>query len=342
MTRIFNTLSILTSLMLLMIGGAAYWFLQSNINQTSLQTTEARAKGVALSISSQVNMLQNTLAKMALSPEIITAIESHDELKMTETADMLQQFIPDVISLKILPADTDNFSQSNISDLGNADLIMVLESISTNKNLLPVIQGLNKDRHLAIVSVVRKNDTVIGVIFANLNFNFLQTALNSFQVPSDVIELQQNKIILAVTGNLSSKNETSQSLNIEGTSWTVHYWSSEIINMITLLYFLGLIILSMLLVYLICFSGKQKLQGVLKQDFNNIDSIIKDLLSEKNVGSYPMYFDEMNDVATKIVQLKHDLTREETIQLQKTIKKQPTTEESGVDFIDTSAFNFDT
>lgn len=294
-----------------MLGGGAYWFLQSNINQADFQSSEDRAKGVSLSISSQIDTLQSTLDKIASSSETVKAIESKDVLKMTQTAMMLQQFMPKIINLRVLPIDIDKLNQSSLFDLGNADVVMIQESIALKKEQQPTVQGVGKNRHLAITSIVHKNDAVIGIVFASLHPNFLQDTLNKFQATNSVIELKQNNTPLAVIGDLSNKNETDHSFVVAGTAWTIHYWHLETINSVTLLYFAGITVLAILLIFLACFVSKRKLQRVLVQDCNNIASIIKDLVSEKNVGSYPMYFHEMEAVTTKVVQLKHDLIRED-------------------------------
>jgi phosphomannomutase/phosphoglucomutase len=344
MARIFNTLSILTALMFLITGGGAYWFFQSSINQANFKATDAQAQGIALSISSHINTLQDTIDKMALSPDIITVIESKESLKMAQTATMLKHFMPGAINFQVLPTIKGKLDQSSIPTMGNADLIMIQESITFNKNQPPIIQGLGEDRHLAIISVVRKNNNVIGVVFAHLTFNFLQETLNKFQASNNLIELKQNNASLGVKGDLSTKNKADHTLKISGTPWVIHYGYSEIMNLTTLLYFASIVALSILLIYLACFSSQRKLQGFLKKDFNNITSIIKDLASEKNIGSYPMFFNEMEDVASKVVQLKHDLTRNKAIKpssLSKTVTTATKKQTDNNDYMDTSAFGFD-
>lgn len=310
MTRVFSLVAVLTTLMLLVAGGGTYWLSKSDINQANLNATEALAKGISLGLTSQIGFLQKSVSKMAASPEAIAAIESKDPSKMTETATMFEQFIPTVMKLRVLPADIDDLDVSGVPQMVNADLIMVKESLSLLSQM-PVIQGQGKDRHLAITSVIKSNGKPIGVILASLKIDFLQSTLNTYQIPNGFIELMQNKASLAVIGNQVDKENVLHSTSVPGTTWNINYWHSDNTNKMTLLSFLGMIFFPAFLSCLACFIGHQTLNGFFKHDRNSLLSIIKDLLSKQNVGSYPMYFNDMEVIGSKIIELKHGLDHEE-------------------------------
>lgn len=323
MIRIFSILSVLTALMLLISGGGIYWLSKTDVNQANEKATEALAKGVTSSIASQVNILQETVIKIAKSPEAIAAIESKDKLKISQTATMLEQFIPQVMKLRLILPNNETLDKSSIPHMGNADFIMAQESLSSVKRQLPVVQGQGKNRHLALTSVIKNNDKPVGVVLASLKFDFLQSTLNTYQIPNSYIELKQNKVALAATGNSSEKTGADKSIKIPGTSWAIHYWHTTITNQTTFLSFLGMIVFPAFLSCLACFIGFKKLKSLFNKDQDSLQSIIKDLVSRKNVGSYPMHFDGMKEIGSNIIQLSHGANHQdiqEKVEVDKIIK----------------------
>ncbi len=320
MVRIFSILSALTALMLLISGSGIYWLSKTDVNQANEKATEALAKGITSSIASQVNILQETVIKIAKSPEAIAAIESKDKLKISQTETMLEQFIPQVMKLRLILPDNERLDKSSIPHMGNADFIMAQESVSSVKRQLPVIQGQGKNRHLALTSVIKNNDKPVGVVLASLKFDFLQSTLNTYQIPNSYIELKQNKVALAAAGNSSEKTGADKSIRIPGTSWAIHYWNTTITNQTTFLSFLGMIIFPAFLSCLACFISFKKLKSLFNKDQDSLLSIIKDLVSGKNVGSYPMHFDGMKEIGSNIIQLNHGVNHQDIQEKEKVDK----------------------
>ncbi len=306
--------------MLLISGSGVYWLSKTDVNQANEKATEALAKGITSSITSQVNILQETVIKIAKSPEAIAAIESKDKLKMSQTVTMLEQFIPQVMKLRLIAPNNETLDKTSIPHMGNADFIMVQESLSSAKKQLPVVQGQGKNRHLALTSVIEKNGEPVGVVLASLKFDFLQSTLNTYQIPNSYIELKQNKIALAAAGNSSEKTGADKSIRIPGTSWAIHYWQTTITNQTTFLSFLGMIVFPAFLSCLACFIGFKKLKSLFNKDQDSLLSIIKDLVSGKNVGSYPMHFDGMKEIGSNIIQLNHGVNHQDIQEKEKVDK----------------------
>ncbi|MCF6202524.1 MAG: phosphomannomutase/phosphoglucomutase [Methylococcaceae bacterium] len=328
MVRIFSILSALTALMLIISGSGVYWLSRSDVNQANEKATEALAKGITSSITSQVNILQESIIKIAQSPEALAAIESKDKIKMAQTATMLEQFTPQVMKLRLISSENETLDKTSIPHMGNADFIMVQESLSLVKRQLPVVQGQGKNRHLALTSVIKKDGEPVGVVLASLKFDFLQSTLNTYQIPNSYIELKQNQIALAAAGNSSEKIGTDKSIKIPGTSWAIHYWHTTITNQTTFLSFLGMIIFPAFLSCLACFIVFKKLTSLFHKDQESLLSIIKDLVSGKNVGSYPMHFDGMKEIGSNIIQLNHGVNHQD---IQKTEKVDKITKKDSLD-----------
>ncbi|MCK5830944.1 MAG: phosphomannomutase/phosphoglucomutase [Methylococcales bacterium] len=318
MVRIFSILAALTALLLLVAGGGTYLLSKNDINQASMNATQAVAKGISLSISSHVKTLQKTVLKIAESPEVIAAIESNDPLKIAQTATMLEQYVPKIMKLRLLTTGTTEIDRSSIPHMGNADLIMVQESLSLIKDQHPILQGEGENRHLAITSAIKKNGQPIGVVLASLKFDFLQSSISAYQIPNSYLELKQNKASLGSAGSLSDKNGTSNVINIPKSPWSVHYWHSSKIDQSTLFSFIGIIFFPAFLSGLTCFICYRKVGNLLKKDHHSLLQIIKDLSTGKNVGSYPMHLNEMESISSKIIQLKRSLSHEENDSQSKT------------------------
>lgn len=338
MVRIFSILAVLTALLLLLAGGGTYWLSKNDVGQANSTAMQAVANGISLSINSQVKTLQNTVVKMASSPDVIAAMESKDPLQMTQIATQLEQFMPNVMKLRLLPVGSNKLDKSSVPHLGNADLIMVQESLSLIKNQLPALQGEGEHRHLAITSAIKKNGQPIGVVLASLKFDFLQSTLNAYQISNSYIDIKQNKVSLAATGNLSEKKDTNNTIKIPKTPWVVHYGDLDTTNQTTLYSFIGMVLFPAFLSCLACFIAYRNISHFLHKDHDGLLSIIKDLTDGKNVGSYPMHFNEMKSVSSKLIQFKRSFSNEKSVHQStaKEVKSSYSDEITNVSFIDTN------
>ncbi len=305
MIRIFGILSVVTVLMSLIAGGGMYWVSQSDIKQAKQQATDALVKGLSLSISSQVDTLQATVSKMATAPEVIDAVEMGDPRQMTATATMLEQFMPSAMKIRILPTTITELDKSDIPHMGNADLIMVQETVS--KKQLAVIQGGGENRHLAITAAIIKDNVAVGVILASLKFDFLQSTINSVHLNNSLIELKQQNASLAKTKNLAKNTDLENQIKVPHTSWSIHYKPENTTSVSSLSIIAAVILIPALMICVSFFIAYRNITNVLRQDLGTILKAIKDLFSGKTVGSYPVHFTEMKTLISTMVQFKRVL-----------------------------------
>ncbi len=306
MIRIFSILSVLAVVMILVAGGGSYWMAQSDVSQAKLKSTAALAKGLALGVSSQLSILQDSVSKMAITADVIAAVESNDPQQMTHTAEVLETLLPKVMKIRILPANIVDTDESDIPHMGNADLMMVQETLI--KSQTPFIQGLGKNRHLAITAVIKKNDVSIGVILASLKFSFLQSNLTNYKISEGFIELKQGNAILAKIGTPSDKNDADNSIKVLQTPWKINYWPTNATSLANLSILASIVIIPALLICLAFFISFRKFSQFLQQDQGTILKAIKDLMSGKNISSsYPLNLKEMKTFLTTIIQFKRVL-----------------------------------
>ena len=294
--------------MILIVGGGIFWLSQSDTKLTQHEVTKAKANGLSHSISSQIIILQNTLSKMATLPEVISTIESKNPIQIERTSKLLETLFPLVMKIRILPANINELDDSATPHMGNADLIMVQETLT--KNQYPVIQGLGENRHLAITAAIKKNDIPIGILLASLKLNFLQATLKKLQLSEGFIELKQGNAILAKIGDSSSKTDMLNTIDVSQSSWKVFYWPTHTMDTSSLYTRISIIIIPILLTCLFFFISYRNITRTLRQDQGTILKAVKDLMSGKTVGSYPVNLKEMKAIISTIVQFKRVLDNE--------------------------------
>lgn len=305
MTRIFSILSVLSIIMILVSGAGTYWISQSDIKYAKLKSTEATANAIALGISSRLSALQQTVSKMAATPNVIQAIESSNPILQTQAANQLEQLLPGVLKIRLLTASVRELDDSSIPHMGNADLLMAQETL--NKSQLPAIQGQGENRHLAITAAVKKDNVTIGILLASLKYDFLQSTLKKSKLNSGFIDLKQGKISLASSGDKSNITDAKNKVSVSQSSWDVYYWSSFSANNDSITMIGGIILALVLLSSLIFFMCYKKVSQNLKQDQGSILKVVKDLMAGKHVGSYPVNFSEMKAIVSTIIQFKRVL-----------------------------------
>ncbi|MCK4842738.1 MAG: phosphomannomutase/phosphoglucomutase [Methylococcales bacterium] len=305
MGRIFSLLAVQAVVVVLIAGGGTLLLCQSDISQAKQQSTEALAKSLAQSLSNQVAILNTAVSKMAKSADVIAVAETNDVVEMAKTASLLEQFLPKAMKIRLLPATINELDTSSIPHMGNADLIMVQETLSHNQ--FPVVQGQGRNRHLAITAVIKNNDSAVGVILASLNVDFLKSTLKNSQFINGFIELRQDKAILAQVGKTENKTSSAKQIKIAQTPWIIDYWPIKTTDIASLSIFIILISVSALSVCLILFINYKHLTSTLIKDQRNVLKVIKDLMAGKNVGSYPVKLKEIKTIIPTIIQFQRSL-----------------------------------
>jgi len=307
MIRIFSILSAITIVMILLAGGGIYWLLQSEIELARLTSTESATKGIALGISSHVNTLQDTVSRMAATHEVISAVESNNPQQLAETVISLESILPGTMKIRILPANVSELDETSVPHMGNADLVMVRETLTKKQD--PFIQGQGNNRHLAITAAINNNGVAIGVILASLKFDFLQPSLNKFQYSDVEIDLRQGNTSLAKLGN-ASFDIMDNKHEILNTSWYIYAKPQNIIDMGAMSVIIAIVLFPILLVCLAFFVSYRKLTTALSQDQTSILKATKDLVAGKNVGSYPINLSEMKVIISNLIQFNRVMNSE--------------------------------
>ncbi len=310
MARIFSLLSAIAVVMILLAGSSVYWFSLPDIEQAKHDSTETLAKGISLAISSQLNILQQSVDGIAQMPEVIAALESQDESVIKNTEEKLGTLTPLALKIRLLPSNISETDESSTPHMGFADLEMVQETLLTKQK--PSIQGEGKQRHLAITSKVSSHGQILGVILASLQFDFVKTIINQVTPKEAVIEVKQDRTLLAMAGNNSNdKAEADDKITIPHSKWNIYFRSVNKSTSSNLDLIISSIALSSLIACLAFFVGYRKLTEYLRQDQSSIIKAAKDMMAGKITGNYPVLLNEMKPIVSTLAQYKRVIDKQD-------------------------------
>jgi len=303
MVRLFSLLSAFAVLMILAAGAGVYWISAGQIAQAKQDSATAVAKSVALGITAQINLLTDTLEKMAQDPEVLAAVTSADPAQLTTVAAKLEKHLPDALKVRLLLPGVSELDDKSIPKMGYADLDMVRETLT--KNQLPAIQGDNgPDRHLAITRRIMQNNQAVGVILASLNYGFVGKTVQAAELKNGHLELRQADLVLGVAGEPAvSEANVDAPVKVANTGWELHYQPIDSAPA-GLMLIVSIVSISALIALLAFFIGYRKLSGMLTQDLGSLLKACKDMLTNKLQQTYPVKLTEVNAVISTLAQFK--------------------------------------
>ncbi|GAB6139498.1 hypothetical protein JCM14076_02270 [Methylosoma difficile] len=308
MIKFFTLISIIVVSVVLFVGLGIYGLSKIETQQTKREAAEMAAKGFALGVSSQMELLQKTLDKMSKDPEVLAAIYSNNTATIDAAASKLEHHIPDTLKIRLLQPGISEPDKKAIPRMGYADLDMVSETFS--KNQPPAIQGdKGPDRHLAVARQVVHNGKVIAVLLASMNPEIINHAIQKAVVENSYIALKQGKLVLASNGEASPDDEPIV-IDIPNSNWSINYQANINGNYNELLLVSSILLLSVLIILLTVFITYRKLSDVLTEDLRSVMKAFKDMMSSKMQGNYPVELTEMSNIISTLAQFKRVLDNE--------------------------------
>ncbi len=307
MARIFTMLSIVAVSMVLLAGGGIYWLAISEIEQSKKDSTIGVAKGIALGISAKIELLNFALDNIAHNPALGTAIDTGNQAEMEKLLSRFSRLLPGMLKLRFLPPDTNAPDRSAVPNLGFADVEMIQAALQ--KNPPPMIQGdQGPNRHLAIARQVVRDGSVIGVLLASMNYDFLKKIILAASLPDGLIELKQKRLVLGASGDQNLRdNNNSEQIKIPKTDWILQLWFPRHVDFNEPGLLIGILIIPSLIASLAFFVGYRRFSELLRQDQSSVLKAVKDLMSGHLQGSYPVNIDEMRVIISTVVQYKRVL-----------------------------------
>jgi len=304
MGRIFSIVATISALMTLMVGGGIYWLSSTEADTAKRDSVISVVNNAAINLSMQLDTLQKSVDGLAQSPDVIAALNSGNPTVVNAMAEKLQTAIPYNLRLRLLLPTVNDLDKSHKPHMGFGDLEMVRTTLTETPKA--VIQGDADDRHLAITSAVRDGEKVIGVVLASLDPNLPKQILSRVQLADGFIELKQDRLLLATTGQAASKSadEEPTIIPITNSRWTFYSWSNVNISLGEASIIGALIVTPILISCLGFFIGYRKLDEFFHQDQSSILKAAKDMIQGKHLGNYPMRLEELQPIITAMAQFK--------------------------------------
>ena len=304
MERLVSTLAVICVFMVIIAGSGAFLLSNIFIAQSKVDAVASIAKGVSLTLSEQVNLLNSLLDKMVQDPEIINAAAQKNPDSLANSLKNLEKHFPGILSMKfLLPENTALGSQPTVT-MGYADLQMAKNTFT--KDQLTAIQGdVATDRHLAIARRIVQNGVPIGVVLAGLNYDFVNKTLAAITLEKGYIELRQGELVLASAGIKNDKDDMDNNpIPVPSTDWELFYDNSSAASAVEFSLMVGIVLVPALTVALGFAIGYRKLSGLLTADMSWLTKAFKDILTEKPLGDYPVKIREIKNIISTLVQFK--------------------------------------
>ena len=304
MKQLVATLAVICVLMVLLAGAGTFLLSKIFIAKSKVDAVAAVAKGVSVTLSEQVNLLNSVLDKMVQDPEIINAAAQNNPELLAAALKKLENHFPGILSIKFLLPESHDPNKAPTVAMGFADLEMARKTFT--KDQVSAIQGdVDTDRHLAIARRIMQNGIPLGVVLVGLNYDFVNRILAATPLEKGYIELRQGKLKLASAGKKISEDELEDdAINVPNTDWQLYHEQSGGASVGELSLMVSIIIIPALAVALGFVTGYRKLSNLLSEDMSWLMKAFKDIVTEKPLGDYPVKLGEAKNLISSLAQFK--------------------------------------
>ncbi|MEC4746874.1 phosphomannomutase/phosphoglucomutase [Methylomicrobium sp. Wu6] len=305
MFRLFSYLAAVSTLLLLISSAGIFWIASRAMDQSKEDAVGALAKGIGLSIATQIDLLNTSLDKMAQDTNTVQALASQNPESIRLTAAKLTQLLPHALNVRLLLPGITELDDKSSPPMTYADLNMVRETFSTNRNPLPAIQGNEPtNRHLAIARRIVQGKQTIGVLLASFDDDIIRTSIAPTQAGNGYIRLHQGKLLLGASGLAPTEEDSNLKIQIAGTNWDLSYGTTDSLITLDSSLMLNLILIPLGLMIAAFLFGYRLLSKMLTEDLRSTMRAFKDLMKNNFQGSYSTNLNEMKGFISTLLQYK--------------------------------------
>jgi phosphomannomutase / phosphoglucomutase len=303
MERMVATLAGICILMVIIAGSGAFLLSNIFISQSKVDAVSSAAKGVAITLSEQVNQLSSLLDKMAQDPELINAVTQNNPELLANAEKKLAEHFPDILTVRIILPEAIDTGKTTAQGLSFADLDFSTKTFQSNQPA--AIQGdMGADRHLAIAKRIMQNNAAIGVVLAGVKYGFISRILEATPLEKGRLELRQDKLVLASVGEKSEEEYDNDPIKVPNTEWDLYYENSASTGAIEFSLMFAVVLIPALVVALCFVTGYRKLSNLLTEDMAWLRKAFKDIVTEKPLGDYPVKLGETRSLISTLAQFK--------------------------------------
>ncbi len=304
MKRLVATLAVICVLMVLLAGSGTFLLSKIFIAKSKVDAVAAVAKGVSVTLSEQVNLLNSVLDKMVQDPDIVNAAAQNNPELLATALKKLENHFPGILSIQFLLPEQNDPSKNIKTTMGFADFEMAKKTFTEDQ--VSAIQGdSDTNRHLAIARRIMQNNKPVAVVLVGLNYDFVNRVLAATTLEKGYIELRQDKLVLASAGKKHSEDELNDDpINVPNTIWQLYFENSGGASVGELSLMVCMVLIPALAVGLGFVTGYRKLSDLLSEDISWVTKAFKDILTEKPLGEYPVKLSEMSLIISTLAQFK--------------------------------------
>jgi phosphomannomutase/phosphoglucomutase len=209
------------------------------------------------------------------------------------------------MKIRLLPASVESIDESTIPIMGYADLEMVKRTLLTPQ--AAIIQGEGASRHLAMTAAIKQDGQTIGVVLASLRFDFLADILANANIGDNFVELNQAGVVLMTAGNTALKSKRSLQMSLAHSPWQLTYSAASVYKFSSISLMTAIVLGLGVFASILLFAAYFYTTALLKKDENKVLEAVKDLMTGKELGHYPMQISEMQAIISTLAQFKRIL-----------------------------------
>jgi len=309
-----NTVVATATLIVICLSVVAGFFGSQQLAEQQYQDEQAdHQKKMAVQshalISSKVRNIENQIASIAKSDQIISLLKGNDQSEIDNQQETLTSFFPDAKKACLLSADVDDVDPNACVPISFATLNSLRQAKINGVASIGLMKRGTENAHiLAAHRVSDRNGSILGVLLLTLDANVVNRFLDGSDGYQGYVELQQGSkkiVVLASQGDESKKKGGAAfSQKIPNTYWRVAYWPSQSSassssSMIGLMVILGIIIVMWLV--------REGVRGFLfKRDVATLRALLEDIKLGLLKPSYFVSFSILNPVVEDIQALGRD------------------------------------
>ncbi len=313
MIRIFSLLSIFAISMVFLGGGGIVLLTYSKLEVAKYNAATALAEDIAIEIGAQLQQQQQNLDDLAKNPALITALRNKDKAQLYYLATKFKQDLPGYLKLRFLFPNVSEIDETDTPHMGYADLQMVQQTLK--HKMLPTVQGQTEHRHLAMTALVKSGNNNLGVILASLNFELVDAILEQAHIKENFFEIQQSEVMLATSGNILLKSTDINTIEIIGSTWKLAYWSANVYSIAEMFAMLGIFVGASIFLCIALFYAYFQVNQLLSKDQAHVLQAVKDLMTGKELATYPVNLAEMKVIISTLIKFKRILDNKQVLNI---------------------------
>lgn len=305
MKRLVTMITLVCVLMVIIAGSGAFLLSNMFIAKSKVDAVAGIAKGVSLTLSEQIALLNSMLDKMVQDPEIINAAAQNSPESMDLALKKIEAHFPGAVSVKYLLPEVAEPNAVAKPAMGFADTVMAKKTFSSDQ-LSAIQDGADGARHLAIARRIMQDGIPKAVVLVGLNYDFIKRMLAATHLDKGYIELRQGDLVLAAVGSKKDEKKVldGDAVKVPNTDWQLYYESGDGASTGEFSLMASIILIPAMAVALGFVVGYRKFSELVAEEISWLTKAFKDIVTDKPLSDYPVKLGETKSLISTMAQFK--------------------------------------